>query len=413
MSVWELHALLAMPESGPMPESDPVLELDRTPNESGHLAASANSPELAPQLQTHANDSAGEGGETSLDDLYSDLEIDDAEIEAVLSSAAAYREEAAAGSAGVASKIEAGLSSAACREVAAGAKFESASTGASSEPLGGPSDRYIVPPSTEVSFNVSELLAVLDPSASAWAAVDEQEQEQEELTTGSAEGRPAGGSLSLAAPWVEARSTSRTLDRLERRDWSKEEDEAIRSGVERFGKQWRRIAAGLTGRSDDAVRNRWSRLARQASAEDLRPSFDSWAAKDEEDTSPNKKIDEHTGSTGDAETPALTRKRPSFDGEKRISWTQAEDKIISDCIAEFGRRWSCIEQRLSGRTPHAIRNRWQRLLTMQQANAHAGRGRASSEPSPLLRPTVEEGDCSSRAPMLLSESEEWARQPPM
>ena len=45
-----------------------------------------------------------------------------------------------------------------------------------------------------------------------------------------------------------------------RKEWSSIEDELIRNGVAQLGYKWRVIAAQLPGRSDDAVRNRWSRL---------------------------------------------------------------------------------------------------------------------------------------------------------
>ena len=50
---------------------------------------------------------------------------------------------------------------------------------------------------------------------------------------------------------------------LERREWTAEEDEIIKDGVRQYGYRWRRIASQLQGRSDDAVRNRWSRLELQ------------------------------------------------------------------------------------------------------------------------------------------------------
>ena len=58
-----------------------------------------------------------------------------------------------------------------------------------------------------------------------------------------------------------------TAERAEvrRLDWTSEEDELIRSSVQAHGcKRWREIAAQLPGRSDDAVRNRWSRLQQQS-----------------------------------------------------------------------------------------------------------------------------------------------------
>ena len=53
---------------------------------------------------------------------------------------------------------------------------------------------------------------------------------------------------------------SRPRNALERREWTAEEDEIIKDGVRQYGYRWRRIASQLQGRSDDAVRNRWSRL---------------------------------------------------------------------------------------------------------------------------------------------------------
>ena len=68
---------------------------------------------------------------------------------------------------------------------------------------------------------------------------------------------------------------------LPRKEWSAEEDALIRSGVEKLGCRWRVIAAQLPGRSDDAVRNRWSRLQeslRGGSAQSRRASASSGIA---------------------------------------------------------------------------------------------------------------------------------------
>ncbi|EOD35382.1 hypothetical protein EMIHUDRAFT_58459, partial [Emiliania huxleyi CCMP1516] len=106
---------------------------------------------------------------------------------------------------------------------------------------------------------------------------------------------------------------SRPRNALERREWTTEEDDIIRSGVKQFGYRWRRIASlpQLQGRSDDAVRNR-------CAGED--------------------------GGGG--------AKR------ERIGWTQAEDAIIISTVREIGHKWYRIAQRIPGRTEHAIRNRW-------------------------------------------------------
>ena len=118
------------------------------------------------------------------------------------------------------------------------------------------------------------------------------------------------------------------------------EDDTIRSAVALHGCKWRKIAAMLPGRSDDAVRNRWNRLSREGAGEE--------------------------GAAGGATpAPAPPRAPPSADGSahkpERISWTRAEDATIVQSVAELGHKWYLIAQRLPGRTDHAIRNRYHRL----------------------------------------------------
>ena len=62
------------------------------------------------------------------------------------------------------------------------------------------------------------------------------------------------------AAWSAAKQRRMQVSALPRKEWSAEEDALIRNGVEQLGCRWRVIAAQLPGRSDDAVRNRWSRL---------------------------------------------------------------------------------------------------------------------------------------------------------
>jgi len=62
--------------------------------------------------------------------------------------------------------------------------------------------------------------------------------------------------------WAPA-GTSALRTTVERREWTADEDSRIRLGISQHGYRWRRIASQLQGRSDDAVRNRWSRLELQ------------------------------------------------------------------------------------------------------------------------------------------------------
>merc|ERR1712006_59200 len=62
---------------------------------------------------------------------------------------------------------------------------------------------------------------------------------------------------SHAVPLLAARNV------LERRDWTAGEDDMVRKGVATWGHRWRRIAEQLPGRSEDSIRNRWSRLKKE------------------------------------------------------------------------------------------------------------------------------------------------------
>jgi len=149
----------------------------------------------------------------------------------------------------------------------------------------------------------------------------------------------------------------RMRNMLERKEWSAEEDQHILDGVLAYGCKWRKIAAQLPGRSDDAVRNRWNRLKDAASD------------AGSEDSAGKRKAA--------LAAAAATRATVSSAGEpceepkrvERLGWTHQEDAMIMRLVNEHGHRWSQIARRLAGRTEHAIRNRWHRLQKMQQDGA--------------------------------------------
>ena len=144
----------------------------------------------------------------------------------------------------------------------------------------------------------------------------------------------AGVSQGMATGMASGRNGS------ERKEWSTAEDDTIRNGVALHGCKWRKIAAMLPGRSDDAVRNRWARL-------------------------------NDGGADGGGGGGAVVR-RPRGEraaGEpkaERVSWSRAEDATIVHSVAELGHKWYLIAQRLPGRTDHAIRNRYHRLQAMSE-----------------------------------------------
>ena len=189
-----------------------------------------------------------------------------------------------------------------------------------------------------------------------------------------------------------------------RKEWAVREDQLIWRGVQQIGCKWRQIAAMLPGRSDDAVRNRYNRL-KEAEASGLVRSDSG------EPTDPNAPGTPSGGGggggggtgtyrcskcgqlkknhvctavvTGDARPKSDDKRRP-----ERVGWTKAEDAIITHSVQELGHRWYQIAERLPGRTDHAIRNRWHRLLTMRQEELARGGGEAGGRgPSPTSEPS--------------------------
>lgn len=58
----------------------------------------------------------------------------------------------------------------------------------------------------------------------------------------------------------DAPEVERAEERAERVSWSAAEDDAIMNSIKELGHRWQKIAARLPGRTEHAIRNRYSRL---------------------------------------------------------------------------------------------------------------------------------------------------------
>lgn len=192
----------------------------------------------------------------------------------------------------------------------------------------------------------------------------------------------------------------------ERKEWSVQEDGVIRQAVLENGCRWRKIAALLPGRSDDAVRNRWNRLKEMgigSTPPPGAPSTNSAAATgaatigshESEAVStgglrPTSSVVTcaHGGSSAACSTLAA-EKQAAGEREKpeRISWSRAEDETILRGVSELGHKWNKITERLPGRTDHAIRNRFHRLQTLlEDRQRQQQRSFAPAMPLPTGQP---------------------------
>jgi len=163
------------------------------------------------------------------------------------------------------------------------------------------------------------------------------------------------GSMAQSATIVERELGRGSRSSLERKEWSAAEDEVIREGVDTMGSRWRRIAERLPGRSDDAVRNRWNRL--KEGATHTEGGDDDTCAWPEcgSNATPLRKL-----------SPARPAEVSKGTKAERVGWTTAEDQIVVNSVKVLGHKWNKISEALPGRTDHAIRNRWQRLLKLEQ-----------------------------------------------